>query len=192
MALDDIFKALDQQADDECEQILQEARDHAEVIAVDAEAQAEAIRTAHVADVEKVTRARASQKANAARLEARKRVAAVKQQAVEHAFARASEKLRDVRGSGRYPQIFAALSAEALSGVDGEYTVEVDSADADLARSVLSGMGSSAAVETDISTTGGLVVDTSGGRIVKRNTLEDRLGKVRELSQAAVAERIFS
>ncbi len=192
MALEDIFKALDQQADNECEQILQEARDHAEVIAVDAEAQAEGIRTAHVADVEKVTRARASQNVNAARLDARKKVAAVKQQAVEHAFQRAGEKLRAVRGSDRYAAVFAALAKEALAGVDGEFAVEVDPADADLARSTLAQMGANAAVVPDLSTTGGLVVDTAGGRIVRRNTLEDRLGKVRELDQAAVAERIFS
>ena len=192
MALEDIFKALDQQADGECEQILQEARDHAEVIAVDAEAQAEGIRTSHVAEVEKVTRARASQTANAARLEARKRVAAVKQAAVEHAFDRATEKLREVRGSGRYPQVFDALAKEAVAGVEGEFTVEVDPSDADLARSVFAQMGQSRSIETGLSTTGGLVVGTSGGRIVRRNTLEDRLSRVRELDQAAVAERIFS
>ncbi len=192
MALEDIFKALDQQADDECEQILQEARDHAQVIAADAEAQADSIRSAHVADVEKVTRARASQNVNAARLEARKRVAAVKQQAVEAAFERAAEKLKAVRGNERYPQVFAALAKEALTGIEGEIVVEVDQADADLARSALAQSGMSGTVETGISTSGGLVVDTSGGRIVRRNTLEDRLEKVRELDQAAVAERIFS
>jgi vacuolar-type H+-ATPase subunit E/Vma4 len=192
MALEDIFKALDQQADDECEQILQEARDHAEVIAADAEAQAESIRTAHVAEVEKVTRARASQTANAARLEARKRVAAVKQQAVEHAFDRAAEKLGAVRASDRYASVFTALSKETLAGVEGDFTIEVDPADADLARSVLVATGERGSIAADLSTNGGLVVGMSGGRIVRRNTLEDRLEKVRELDQAAVAERIFS
>lgn len=192
MALEDIFKALDQQADDECEQILQEARDHADVILADAEAQAEALRLAHVAEVEKVTRSRASQTVNAARLEARKKVAAVKQQAVEHAFDRASEKLRSVRGSDRYQQVFTALTKEALTGIEGEFSVEVDPADTELARSVLAQTGASAQVVPDLSSAGGLVVDTSGGRIVRRNTFEDRLDKVRELDQAAVAERIFS
>ncbi len=192
MALEDIFRALDQQADDECEQILQEARDHADVIAADAEAQAESIRAAHVAEVEKNTRARASQGVNAARLEARKRVAGVKQRAVERAFERATEKLREVRATGRYPDVFAALTREAVAGVNGDFSVVVDPADADLARSVLSQIGATGTVETKLSTTGGLVVDTSGGRIVRRNTLEDRLQKVRELDQAAVAERIFS
>lgn len=192
MALEDIFKALDQQADDEVEQILQEARDHAEVIAADAEAQAESIRIAHVNEVERVTRTRASQSVNAARLEARKRIAAVKQHAIEKAFDRADEKLAGVRGGGRYQQVFQALAQEALTGVDGAFKVEVDPADSELARSTLAGMGLSGEVVSDLKTTGGLVVDLSGGRIIRRDTLEDRLSKVRELDQAAVAERIFS
>ncbi len=192
MALEDIFRALDQQADDECEQLLQEARDHADVIAADAEEQAESTRAAHVAEVERVTRARASQNVNAARLEARKRVAAVKQRAVEHAFERAGAMLKDVRASDRYPRVFDALAKETLAGVTGDVTVQVDPADADLARSTLSQMGTGGDMSTDLSTAGGLAVVLSGGRIVRRNTLEDRLAKVRELDQAAVAERIFS
>ena len=192
MALEDIFKALDQQADQECEQILQEARDHADVIAADAEEQAENLRQAHVSEVERVTRARASQTVNAARLEARKRIAAVKQQAVEHAFDRANAMLKDVRGSSRYSQVFDALVKETLAGVEGDVTVGVDPADAEIARATLAQMGVNANVASDISTTGGLVVVMSGGRIIRRNTLEDRLAKVRELDQAAIAERIFS
>lgn len=192
MALEDIFKALDQQADDEVEELLQEARDHADVIAADAEEQAESIRVAHVNEVERVTRARALQKANAARLEARKSISAVKQAAVEQAFDRASARLHEARTKGNYPEVFHALLKEALEGVDGDFTVEVDPADADLARSVLAEAGAGGSVKADLSTAGGLAVDTSGGRIIRRNTLEDRLERVREIDQAAVAEHIFS
>jgi len=192
MALEDIFRALDQQADDEVEQLLQEARDHAEVIAADAEEQAESVRVAHVNEVERVTRARATQTANAARLEARKRIAAVKQAAIEHAFDSADARLHEARAMGTYPVVFRALLKEALEDVDGDFTVKVDPADVDLARSALADMGADGSVEADLSTAGGLAVDTSGGRIIRRNTLEDRLQKVREIDQAAVAERIFS
>jgi len=191
MALEDIFKALDQQADEECEQILQEARDHADVIAADAEEQAESIRQAHVNEAERITRARASQTVNAARLDARKRVAAVKQRAVELAFERAGDRLKVVRGSEKYPATFKALATEALAGTTGSVTVRVDPGDAELARSIV-GDNLNVAVSADMPTAGGLAVVMSGGRIVRRNTLEDRLAKVRDLEQAAVAERIFS
>ena len=129
MALDDIFKALDQQADEECEQILHEAHDHATVIAVDAEEEAEAIRLARVSEVERMTRLRAAQSVNAAKLDARKRVAAVKQKGVERSFDRASEILGGIRASDRYPAVFRALAEEALAGVEGDVVMLVDPAD---------------------------------------------------------------
>jgi vacuolar-type H+-ATPase subunit E/Vma4 len=192
MALEDIFRALDQQADDEVEQMLQEARDHADVIAADADEQAEAIRIAHVNEVERITRAHASQKVNAARLDARKRIAAVKQTAVDKAFDAAQSKLKAARSQSGYPDVFAALLKEALTGVDGDFTVEVDPADAELARKSLAATGLTAEVRSDLSASGGVVVETQGARVVRRNTLEDRLQRVRELDQAAVAGHLFS
>lgn len=192
MALDDIFKALDQQADEECEQILHEAHDHSDVIAADAEEEAESIRTARVSEAERMTRLRAAQSVNAAKLDARKRVAAVKQQGVERSFDRAGVLLGGVRASDRYPAVFRALADEALAGVEGDVIVQVDPADEKLASETLAAMGLAAIVKPEISTDGGLVVILEGGRIVRRNTFEDRLSKVGERAQAAVAEIVFA
>jgi len=192
MALDDIFKALDQQADEECEQILHEAHDHATVIAADAEEEAEAIRLARVSEVERMTRLRAAQSVNAAKLDARKRVAAVKQKGVERSFDRASEILGGIRASDRYPAVFRALAEEALAGVEGDVVMLVDPADEKLASETISALGVTATVKPELSTAGGLAVVLEGGRIVRRNTFEDRLSKVRERAQAAVAEIVFA
>lgn len=192
MALDDIFKALDQQADEECEQILREAHDHADVIQADAEEQADAIRDARVADAERLTRMRAAQTVNAAKLEARKRVAAVKQRGVERSFERAEGLLGESRASEQYPAVFRGLAEEALAGVTGDIAVLVDPADEKLAADTLAALGVAATVKPELSTSGGLVVVLEGGRIVRRNTFEDRLTKVRERAQAAVAEIVFA
>lgn len=192
MALDDIFRALDEQADEECEQILREARDHGDVILADAEDEAQRIRDQHVADADRVVRTRVAKSMNAAKLEARKRVAAVKEAAVEAAFARAEQTLADARSSARYPEAFRALAAEALAGTEGDIEVVVDPADEKLARDTLAALGVDARVGTDLTTAGGLVVVLPGGRITRRNTLENRLDKVREHAQAAVAEILFS
>ena len=192
MALEDIFRALDEQADEECEQLLREARDHGDVILADAEDEAETIRSNRIADAERITRSRAARSMNAAKLDARKRVAAVKEQAIEAAFARAESLLKGTRSSERYPAAFRALVNEALSGIEGDVEVIVDPADETLAKGTLADLGVNEHVRTDLSTAGGLVVVLPGGRITRRNTLEDRLGKVREHAQASVAEIIFS
>jgi len=192
MALDDIFEALEQQADAEIEQIMQDARDQAEAIAEQASEDAENTRAARLEQAEKVTRSEASQSVNAAKLESKKKVAAVKEHAVDAAFDDALGMLSSVRGDAGYPAVFRALAQEALKGMSGDVEVHVDPADADLARATISELGVDAVVKPEISTTGGLVAAMQGGRITRRNTFEDRLDKVRHSAQADVAEILFS
>jgi len=47
-------------------------------------------------------------------------------------------------------------------------------------------------VEPTLETEGGLVVEASEGRVIRRNTLEDRLDRSRQLIQAEVAKVLFS
>lgn len=192
MALEDIFRALEEQAEQECERILADARDHADAILVDAQDQASELRDTKVGDAERVVRSKASQKLNSARLENKKRVAAVKEEAVRAAFGAALQKLAGVRSSSDYPAIFKALLQEAVGDLTGELEVRVDPADEVLVGKVLAELGVSATVSPTLSTSGGVVVATHGGRILRRNTLEDRLDKVTQLIGADVAEIMFS
>lgn len=192
MALEDIFSALEQQADKEIAEILQDAQDQAAMIIEDATDQADELRAARVERTEKSTRAQASQSLNAARLEAKKRIAAVKEAAVESVFEGATGPLANLRGSERYEQIFEALTSEAVAGFEGELEIYVDKADEALATSVMSKLGVNASLKAEIETSGGLMVTTGGGRIARRNTFEDRLEKVRQRAQADVAGVLFS
>jgi vacuolar-type H+-ATPase subunit E/Vma4 len=76
--------------------------------------------------------------------------------------------------------------------VSGEMVVLVDPADEELARRVLADTGVDAEVRGELSTSGGVAVLTGNGRIMRRNTLEDRLDKVRHSIQSEVAEILFS
>lgn len=192
MALDDIFVALEEQADVEIETVLQDARDQAAAIAEQATDDAEAARSARLEQAEKVTRSEASQSVNAAKLEGKKKVAAVKEIAVDTVFDQALDLLSGARGSSDYPAVFQALAQEALKGMSGDVEVYVDPADEALARSTMAALGVDAPIKPEISTRGGLVVAMQGGRIRRRNTLEDRLEKVRQSAQADVAEILFS
>ncbi len=192
MALDDIFRALEDQASQECDLILQVARDQAESIAEDALDQAQAIRTSRVDEAERTTRHKASQSINHARLESKKRVAAVKEAAVSASFDSALEALDSVRAQSAYPAIFKALAAEAALGMEGTLEVWVDPADEALAKSAIADLGLDASVRPEWQTRGGLVITINDGRIMRRNTIEDRLEKVRLMAQADVAEILFS
>lgn len=192
MALEDIFRALDEQADKECDDILATARAQAEAIKADAEEQAAGICTACVEHTESAMQRKAAKQVNAARLEGKKKVAAVKEAAVSDSFAKAAEKLASARTLPAYPGVFRALVEEATAGLTGEMVLLVDPADEALARQVLGELGVDAEVKADLSTTGGVAVLTGNGRIMRRNTFEDRLEKVSHSIQSEVAEILFS
>jgi len=192
MGLEDIFRALEEQAAKDSEAVLVEARSHADAIMQEAQNEAARARDSHVADAERVARSRSAQDLNSAKLDARKRLAAVKERAVSEVFDRAMDGLVSARTSADYPAAFRRLADEALEGVTGEYSVLVDPADVELAKRVLGEMGVSAEVRGDLSTAGGVVVSTESGRVMIRNTLEDRLEKLRGLAQADVAEILFT
>ena len=192
MALEDIFRALDEQADKECEDILATARAQAEAIVADAEEQAAGICSACVEHTESAMQRKAAKQTNAARLDGKKKVASVKEAAVSDAFEKSAERLTSIRTHDTYPGIFKSLVSEALKGVSGDMVVLVDPADEALARQTLGELGVDAEVRTELTTSGGVAVLTGNGRIMRRNTLEDRLDKVHSSIQSDVAELLFS
>ena len=192
MALDDIFRALEEQAQKEREDILSAARAQADAIAEDAAEQAEGLCAARVEKTETIAKLKAAKTMNAVRLEAKKQVASIKDAAVAEAFDTAGDQLASARASEWYTDVFRSLVQEAAEGVSGEVVLLVDPADADLAKSAAADLGIDVEVRGELSTKGGVAVLTGDGRIVRRNTFEDRLEKVRQLVQSDVAEILFS
>lgn len=192
MALEDIFKALEEQAARDIEQIMEDARSHGDAIVAEAEEQAGAMRSSKVVDAERHARAQSTHGLNAARLEARKRQAGVKETAIQSVFDEALVRLAEARRDPDYRGVFAKLVEEALAGVDGALEVHVDPADEAMAGEALGAMGVNAPVVADLSTAGGVVVVSGEGTVSRRNTFEDRLDKLRSIAQADVAEIVFA
>ncbi|MHB9002793.1 MAG: V-type ATP synthase subunit E [Coriobacteriia bacterium] len=191
MALEDIFRALEDQAQLECDQILESARDQAEAIVQEATEEAESIRSSRIEESERLVMSRAARTLNTARMDGKKRVSAVKEQAVSATFDKALNALSSIRGTAEYPTIFSALVDETVAGLDGEIEVLVDPADAEMAAKAIAQTGLTASIRPDAKSAGGLTVSTNGGRIMRRNTLESRLEKVGLIAQAEVAEILF-
>lgn len=191
MAIADILRALDEQSRADCDDILAESHAHARLIVEEAERQAQQVHDTFVHQVERVATLDASKKVNTARLEAKMIASSVKGDGVTSVFDAARVQLVSARESG-YEALFAALATEALSGVSGPVTIHVTPADIALAEKATSGAGVSAEVLGDLDSAGGLVVDTGGGKIIRRNTLEDRLDRASTFLRADVARVLFS
>jgi vacuolar-type H+-ATPase subunit E/Vma4 len=192
MAIEDILKALDEQAQADCDAVVEEAREHAKLIVDEGAREAQEIHDGFARHAERVATVEASKRINAARLEAKMSVSSVKGDAVVDVFDGASKKLRDVRSGPEYDKMFAALAAEAFAGLDGPVTVKVAPQDAERASRAAQAAGLSAQFDATLDTAGGLVVEAAGGRVIRRNTLEDRLERTRQLIQADVAKVLFS
>jgi len=192
MAIEDIFKALDEQARCECDDLLAVAQGQASSIMEEARREADRLTQAKVDAAGESAGTKASKTVNAGRLEARKRLAGVRDAAVVRVFDDTLTKLGSFRSSPEYPAVFKALAEEALVGVDGPCELVVDPADADLARGVAASHGGVCTVATSLTSVGGVTVTAAGGRVLRSNTFESRLEKARGLVQARVAEILGS
>ena len=191
MAIEDILQALDEQAQADCDAVIGEAQEHAKLIIDEAERQAITIHEGFARQIERVAKSEASKLVNAARLEAKMEVSSVKGSGVAGVFEAARSELPSLRSSG-YPELFARLADEAFQGLEGSVHVRVAASDVDLATQALAASSLLGDVAGDLDTTGGVVVEAHGGRIIRRNTLEDRLDRVSQFVQADVARVLFS
>jgi len=191
VAIEDIFRALEKQADEECVNVLEQAKAQAGSIAADAADEANDIREQKLHEAEAAAKRKSAQRMNSARLQRKKEFAGVKGRAVEAVFAAALEKLSMLRGDKGYRDLLAALTKEAASGIEGDIEVLVDPADKAIAQDILKDIGIDAPVKADDKLAVGVIVTTASGRIARRNTLEDRLGKAKNQAQAQVAEILF-
>ena len=192
MAIEDILQALDEQAQADCDAVVEEAREHAKLIVEEGAREAQEIHDGFARHAERVATVEAAKRINAARLEAKMSVSSVKGDAVVDVFGEASKKLREVRSGAEYDRLFAELAAEAFAGLEGSVVVRVAADDAERASRAAQAAGLSAQIDPTLDTAGGIVIEASGGRIIRRNTLEDRLERTRQLIQAEVAKVLFS
>jgi len=188
MAIEDIFIALEEQGEQESREAVEAAREQANGIKEDAAAQSKLIRDKRVEAARANATLRSARAVNSARLEGRRAVASVKERAVVQAFEEALVKLGSVRSGAGYADLFRALAEEAVAGLTGDLVLVVDPADESLAAEFVKSTGLSATVDATAKSAGGLTVIADGGSIIRRNTLEDRLGKFRVHGQSEIAE----
>ena len=191
MAIEDILIALEEQSQADCDAVIAEAKEHAKLILDDAQHNADTVHQNYARQVERMAKSEASKLVNAARLESKMEVSSAKGDGVSSVFDAARSELATLR-SVNYDRLFDALAAEALAGADGAVSIHVAPADDDRAMGAANANGVVAEVIGDLDIAGGLVVETFGGRIIRRNTLEDRLDRVSQIVQADVARVLFS
>lgn len=191
MAIEDILRALEQQVQHDIDAVEAEAREHAAHIVDEAQSEAARIRERYIHQVEKAAESEGARTVNAARLKAKMVVSSARGDALSEVYNAATDDLASIRRSDSYPELFRGLAEEAVRDLGSDVVIHVDPADRQLAEQFAAGVPGTR-VEADISTEGGVIADGSGGTIIRRNTIEDRIERAWQFLQADVAKVLFA
>ena len=190
MAIDDILRALDEQAAADCRDVVDQARAEAEAITRDAREQAEAARAARMERAHSQVEPRAGQLLNSARLQNKRDIDAVRAAAIEQVFDDAAGALGLLREDPEeYSKLLKALLDEAMAGSEGDTEAIVDEADMALIAPMVA--STTCTVTRAATPQTGVTVMAREGKVARRNTLADRLAAVRRSSASEVAEILF-
>ncbi len=201
MALDDILKSLEAEADGQCAAIIERAKSQAERIIAEAKEDSEKILAISNETGVQSLRSQESKILLEARFKAKKLTAETKEELIDQVFARAEELIVSFPDRSDYEDIFKHLALEALQGNDlseSESTVEVNPRDIELAEAFIAKQKMSGTnfgnmrVSASDAINSGVSIVVDGGRKTGLNTLESRLTKAKELHRTSVGAALFN
>ncbi|MPZ83617.1 MAG: hypothetical protein GEV28_25790 [Actinophytocola sp.] len=183
MALDDLLRAIEVEAEEERLRADREKAATAAAI-VDAARRAAAAVKAELTTAPEAESLAAAERVRAmARLRAADTVRVAREEAYASLLGRVREELSALRGSPSYPAVFGALLDESRAALPNARELRVDRRDADLAGSMAGDLRVAAVLDT----WGGVELAGDDGRTV-RNTLEERLANADLLLRGRFAQ----
>ncbi|MFQ6058307.1 MAG: V-type ATP synthase subunit E [Anaerolineae bacterium] len=191
MALEDILRAMEAEAQGEVERLEAEAEAAAREILAEAEAEAKAIKERHLAKVLPSLRAEQARLLHEAKLAALREVVNAREGLIARAFALAEERLSQICAQDDYPRFLRRLTEEVVAELGDNLLVKVTSRDVPLMSQILADMGVRGTVQAGLNSLGGLEASTSDGRISLSNTLESRLKRARQLLRREIAALVW-
>jgi vacuolar-type H+-ATPase subunit E/Vma4 len=181
MAYEDLLRSVEESAREKDLTLRKKADSTIEEIRKRARTKAEAIGQAHIDQAKKSITTERNKLLYLTNVENKELLIRVREAAFEKAFHEAATRLQNFRFDPKYPAVFEKLLREATSTISGEaFSVHVDPLDEYLCKKTLAALGISAEIQTDLTSTGGVVVNLPGDSVVISNTIESRLQRARE------------
>ena len=172
---------------------VQKANHEAEAIKRSAEATAETIKASHLESAQKSVDAERNKLIYNVKAENKMRIIKEKDAVIQQAFLDAEKSLDNFRDSTRYKEDFKKMLQEAIRELGEEkVSLRIDPRDETLCRQVLEEVGRNSEIIKDLTTAGGLAVSTNDGKVVVSNTIESRLGNVKEFLKREIFSTLFS
>lgn len=193
MALEDILRALEEQAAEQEKEILSDAETSAERLRNEGVRLAEQIYSVEHERILKTLKGEQARILNEARLYSQNEIQSRKNQLWQEALEAARIKLADASGSKEYHEALKALISEALEEMNHDVVVTVRPEDVKTAKAVLKDSGrGSASVEEDPGCIGGVCVSSPATNTRTINTLDARLDRFATRHGSELATKLFS
>jgi len=191
MALDDILRAIEEEGEARCKEILDNAKAEAAEILKNAKEEAKSVIEEYVSRAEATMYGEKTRILSDAKLYVKKQVIQAKEEHIEDAFDNVASELEAMRKRPEYARYFRRLLDETAANAEGNLIISVDRRDEKVARDAVAAAGLDCELRTDISTLGGLKAITADGRIVLTNTIDSRLERAKQFLKPEVATKLF-
>ncbi|MFH1736612.1 MAG: V-type ATP synthase subunit E [Actinomycetota bacterium] len=191
MALDDMLRAIEEEGEARCKEILDNAEAEAAEILKNAKEEAKRVREEYVTRAEATMYGEKTRILSDAKLYVKKQVIQAKEKHIEDAFDNVASEFEAMRKRPEYASYFRRLLDETAANAEGNLVISVDRRDEKVARDAVAAAGLDCELRTDISTLGGLKAITADGRIVLTNTIDSRLERAKQFLKPEVATKLF-
>jgi vacuolar-type H+-ATPase subunit E/Vma4 len=133
-----------------------------------------------------------NKKIYSAREQSKDHLTRARQEACLSVFQEADVQLSSFRSSPSYGPFFKAVLAEIIESLDSEkIRLHIDKKDEALCRQMIKDTGKECEIVTDLTTNGGLNGSTPDGKVMVRNTIEDRLARAKERMKVVVFSGLY-
>lgn len=181
MALETMLNAIQREANEKVQRIDQDTVERAQAIHERAKARVEAEVDRYVEEARVEATRELQREVNAANLKSTRAQTDVRREVYDEVFAAVRTKLEEMRASATYPDVFRALVCDAITGLGAGLEVHIDPRDTEHLDAFLASGVSTQIVKVvpDLSSLGGVIAYSENGRVMRDNTLEARLERVR-------------
>ena len=192
MKYDHLIQSMELEAGKKIQDINDRIAGERDGILDNARAEGENIRRETVKSREKSAVIEMNKKLYDAKEKVNEKVALEHESAIDEVFSQAGRALDQARGDPGYPLWFGTMLDEVLRGLEGDDIVlHVDPRDLELCKKLVHERNLNVLVLSDISTKGGLNGSCYDGKILVRNTIEDRLLQAKKIMKPGIFRALY-
>jgi V/A-type H+-transporting ATPase subunit E len=192
MKYDHLIQAIENGAEEKLRVIRDNKDREIREIMERAEKESEQLRKSLIDETKRRIDVEKNKKIYSAREQAKDHLARARQEAYLQVFQEAAERLSLLRSNPSYEAFFNAVLSEIIESLGSEkISLHIDKKDETLCRQLIKDTGREFDIFTDLTTQGGLNGSTPDGKVVIRNTVEDRLARAKERMKVVVFSELY-